>query len=198
MEERIQIAKDLLTEAGFPDGFSTSLTYSTTSVTYKAIGEIIKDQLAKGGIDLELRTMEGGVLYPLIRAGEMPMYFRGWTHDYPDPDSELFYLMHSSSPDNSWRNNFNNSHIDALIEEGRNLYDPTGDPPRRAEVYEEIQDWYYENGYATPIYFSSMWNAARHWVEDYTQWVTCDKPWQGIWNIQKEIPSDWADYDPPI
>lgn len=198
MDDRIQMAKDLLTEAGFPDGFTTSLWYSTTSSTDKAVGEVIKSQLAKGGIDLELKSMERGVLNPLIRGGEAPMFFRGWTHDYPDPDSELFYLMHSSSPDLAWRINFNNSLIDDLIVEGRALYNPDGDPPRRAGVYEEIQDWYFENGFATPIYFSSMWNAQRAWVENYTQWVTNDKPWLGLWNIQKEIPSDWADNDPPI
>jgi peptide/nickel transport system substrate-binding protein len=197
MEDRIQMAKDLLTDAGFPEGFTCVLWYSPTSTTTKAIGEILKDQLAKGGINLELKTMESGVLGPMTRAGEIPIFLRGWTHDYPDPDSELFYLMHSTSPDLTKRIKFNNSHIDALIQEGRNLYNPDGDPPRRAEVYEEIQDWYFDNAYATPLYFSSMWDVQRTWVENYPQWVTCDKPWEGLWNIQKEIPSDWADYDPP-
>ena len=198
MEDRIQMAIDLLDSAGFPDGITTTLWYSPTATTTKAIGEILKDQLSKGGITLELKTMESGVLGPMIRAGDIPVFLRGWTHDYPDPDSELFYLMHSTSPDLTMRINFNNSLIDSLIQEGRALYDPDGDPPRRAEVYEEIQDWYFDNGYATPIYFSSMWNVQRSWVENYPQWVTCDKPWEGLWNIQKEVPSDWADYDPPI
>jgi len=198
LADRIQMANDLLADAGFADGFTTYLWYSTTSTSDRAVGEILKDQLLAGNINLELKTMEGGVLYPLIRAGEIPMFFRGWTHDYPDPDSELFYLMHSTSPDLAMRINFNESYIDDLIVEGRALYDPAGDPPARAQVYIDIQDWYYENGFATPIYFSSMWNAQRNWVKDYTQWVTCDKPWQGLWNVRKEAPADWADYDPPI
>lgn len=198
MAERIQTAKDLLTDAGYPDGVSFVLWYSPTSTTTKAVGEVIQQQLALGGITLEMRTMESGVLGPAVRAGEIPIFFRGWTHDYPDPDSELFYLMHSSSPDCAQRINFNNSYIDDLIVEGRALYDPAGDPLRRQEVYYEIQDWILENGFSTPLYFSSFWNAQQKWVENYTQWVTCDKPWQGLWNIRKEIPSDWETHDPPI
>jgi len=51
-------AKELLAEAGYPDGFQTELILINTEVDYYSI---IKDQWAKVGIDLNLNVVESGV-----------------------------------------------------------------------------------------------------------------------------------------
>jgi peptide/nickel transport system substrate-binding protein len=199
MDERIQIAKDLLAEAGFPDGFTTQFWYATgvgTEAFNRDIGTILQAQLAKIGITLELKFTESGIYYDMVEAGKLPMFTRGWTLDYPDPDTELMYMMQSTCPDLAMRINFNDSHIDEILTEGRAIYG-TGQEERREEIYTELQDLIVERGFSVPLYLDGFWWAQNDYVEDYRPWMTCDRVGQGIWNIKKVIPSGWETRDPP-
>jgi peptide/nickel transport system substrate-binding protein len=200
MEERIDIAKGLLAEAGFPDGFSTELWYPSGSGAEfsREMGTVIQAQLAKIGVDIELKMIDRAVYFDFRYEGRLPMFFRGWTLDYMDPDAEIFYMMLSTSSYLTIPLGFNDSHVDALIEEGRKLLDFGGDPPRRAEVYYELQDYVVDTGFATPLYISGYWDVKQSWVEGYEYWNTCDVPYQGVWAASKTIPDDWETRDPPM
>jgi peptide/nickel transport system substrate-binding protein len=211
MEERIQTAKDLLTEAGYPDGFKTQFWYPAGSGDEfsRDVGTILQAQLAKADIEIELKFIERGTFYDMARAGELPMFLRGWTYDYADPDTELFYQMHSSSVDLAKRIQFNVSEIDAMLEEARNTYMaaygegpyPSGDlevEARREEIYTYLQDYIVEEGFSVPLYYDGFRDAHNTWVKNYRPWLTCDKPWMGVWQIEKEIPADWESREPPI
>ena len=137
------------------------------------------------------------------------MFLRGWTYDYYDPDTELFYQMHSSSVDLAKRIQFNVPEIDAMLEEARNTYMtakgdgayPSGDlsvEARRDEIYTYLQDYIVEEGFSVPLYYDGFWDAHNTWVKDYKPWMTCDKPWMGVWQVSKERPADWETSDPPI
>jgi peptide/nickel transport system substrate-binding protein len=199
MTERIAKAKELLTLAGYPNGFKTQFWYASGVATEgfnRDLGTILQNQMAKVGIELELKYVERGVYNTMVRAGELPMFTRGWTFDYPDPDTELFYMMHSTSPDLTKRIKFSDPHIDALLVEGRNLYG-AGQDARRKEIYTELQDFIVSNGYAVPLYLDGFWDGHQTYVQNYQQWSVCDKPSQGIWNIVKAVPADWQTRDPP-
>jgi ABC-type transport system substrate-binding protein len=91
MDERIDIAKGLLADAGYPDGFTTQFWYISGSgdeAFNRDLGTILQEQLAKIGITLELKFTERGLYFDMVRAGQLPMFTRGWTFDYPDPDTE--------------------------------------------------------------------------------------------------------------
>jgi ABC-type transport system substrate-binding protein len=113
--ERITQAKELLALAGYPNGFTTQFWYPAGSGEEfsRDVGTILQAQLARADITIELQFIERGTFYERARAGELPMFLRGWTYDYYDPDTELFYQMHSSSVDLAKRIQFNNSEIDA-------------------------------------------------------------------------------------
>jgi peptide/nickel transport system substrate-binding protein len=209
--ERVQIAKDLLAEAGYPEGFTTQFWYPAGSGEEfsRDVGTILQAQLARAGITIELKFIERGTFYDMARAGELPMFLRGWTYDYYDPDTELFYQMHSTSVDLAKRIQHNVSEIDDMLEEARNTYMaakgdgqyPSGDPAveaRREEIYTYLQDYIVEVGFSVPLYYDGFYDAHRTWVKDYKPWMTCDKPWMGVWQISKEIPDDWETRDPPI
>ena len=200
MEERLDIAKGLLTEAGFPEGFTSELWYPSggSAEFSREMGTVIQAQLAKIGIDIELKMIDSAVYYEFRSEGQLPMFFRGWTLDYMDPDAEIFYMMLSTSTYLTIPLGFNDTHVDDLIEEGRQLLDFDGDPPRRAEVYEELQDYIVDTGFATPLYISGYWDVSQKWVEDYKYWYTCDVPYQGVWAAKKVIPDDWETRDPPM
>ena len=62
-------AKELLKEAGYPDGFTTTLMYSNTTANQKK-AEFYKQQLSEVGIDLELNGMENAVLNEKVQGAD--------------------------------------------------------------------------------------------------------------------------------
>lgn len=199
MDERIDIAKALMAEAGYADGFTTQFWYISgvgSEAFNRDLGTVLQAQLAKIGITLELKFTERGLYFEMVRAGQLAMFTRGWTFDYPDPDTELFYLMHKDSPDLAKRINFVDDHISDLLVEGRQIYGK-GQEERREEIYTEIQDYIVENGFDVPLYIDGFWYGYGDYVVNYEPWLTTDKPNQGLWNIEKVIPSDWESRDPP-
>lgn len=99
-------AKELLSEAGYPDGFSTmvltdgtevplELWYMPVSRPYypdaKTAAELFKAQLEEVGINVELKTEDWGVYLDNWDAGlKHGMTMLGWTGDYADPNNFLF------------------------------------------------------------------------------------------------------------
>ncbi|MCX6025727.1 MAG: ABC transporter substrate-binding protein, partial [Chloroflexi bacterium] len=90
--------KALLAEAGFPDGFETTLTYRDVFRGYlpepPVVAQDIAAQLkANLNITLKLDQMESGAFLDASDAGEIKgLHLLGWTGDYPDPTN--FYDYH--------------------------------------------------------------------------------------------------------
>lgn len=197
LEERIAEAKELLAEAGFPDGFSTQL-WTGMAETSRERATITQAQLKKIGISIEIKQVESGVYGDMKRDGKLAMFYRGWTLDYNDPDSELWYLLHSTSTKQAIHMGYNDSHTDYLLERGKAIFDPEGDPPERREIYEELQRKIWDDCISVPIYYSGRWEAHRTWVKDYKIWTTTHTINMGLWNAYKEIPADWETSEPPF
>ena len=200
MDERLAKARELLEEAGFPDGFTTELWYPSGSGAEfsREMGTVIQAQLSQVGIEVGLKMIDRGVYFDFRYDGRLPMFFRGWTLDYMDPDAEINYMMLSTSSYLAIPLGFNNSHVDDLITRGRVLLDFDGDPPERAEVYYELQDFIVDEGFAVPLYISGYWDVSQEWVEGYKYWYTNDVPYQGVWAASKVIPANWETTDPPM
>ena len=67
----IEKAKSLLAEAGYPDGFKTTLIFANTSANMKQ-GEFLKQQLAEVGIDVELISLESAIVNERSRIRTLP------------------------------------------------------------------------------------------------------------------------------
>jgi peptide/nickel transport system substrate-binding protein len=101
-------ARDLLKQAGFPNGFSEItwqdgkkeplvFWYMPVSRPYyptpKEIGEAIGADLAKVGIKAQLQTVEWAVYLDKRKNGQLPIYMIGWTGDNGDPDNFICYFF---------------------------------------------------------------------------------------------------------
>jgi peptide/nickel transport system substrate-binding protein/oligopeptide transport system substrate-binding protein len=81
-------AKALLTEAGFPDGFETSIECIAVDPQPK-LCESFQQDLAKIGIKLNINTLAAPNVIDDAGNGKTPLVWSGglaWTQDYPDPD----------------------------------------------------------------------------------------------------------------
>ena len=134
-------ARELLAEAGYPDGFSTVL-YSPTGRYLQdiQIAEAIQSQLAEVGIDASIETLEWSAYLEATRLppeeNEVPMALLGWGTVTGDADYGLFPLFHSDQhvPAGSNRAFYSNPAVDELLEEART----STDRDRREELYAEI------------------------------------------------------------
>ncbi len=94
-------AKQLLAQAGLPNGFSTDLYYPTIPRPYmpepQRIAEAIQADLKEVGINVTLEPFEWGVFLDKIRNGEHQMCLIGWSGDNGDPDNFFYPLLDKDS-----------------------------------------------------------------------------------------------------
>ncbi|SNB75410.1 peptide/nickel transport system substrate-binding protein [Arboricoccus pini] len=113
-------AKKLLAEAGYPDGFSTTLSYDLSQATTREpIAILVQEALLKIGVKLELEKVPGASWFAKMGEKSMPFVigeFYGWL-DTP----EYFFFWTFDGKNNSVFNtaNYQNPELDALIDKAR-------------------------------------------------------------------------------
>lgn len=90
-------AKDLLTKAGLPNGFETTLWYMPVSRPYmpnaKKIAEMMQADLAKIGVKAKLISYDWSTYLEKARKGEHDLLILGWIADNGDPDNFMGNLL---------------------------------------------------------------------------------------------------------
>jgi peptide/nickel transport system substrate-binding protein len=97
----IEKAKELLKEAGYPDGFETDLWAMPVARPYmpepEKIATAIQADLAKIGIKANIVTYDWATYLDKTARGEHSMALLGWTGDNGDPDDFLYVLLDSDN-----------------------------------------------------------------------------------------------------
>lgn len=108
-------ARELLAEAGLPDGFSVDFYLPTGRyINDRQLGEAIQAQLAEVGIKANLQTPEFGTYLSMLEAkDQIPMFLLGKGSPTGDPD---FTLTINVSTDGSGNyGNYSNEIVDELL-----------------------------------------------------------------------------------
>jgi peptide/nickel transport system substrate-binding protein len=129
-------AKQLLTQAGHPNGFAVKLNYWTRplqGVSNEPLAAKIQADLAAVGIKATLEPKEFSVVVPEYRAGKVQMIIAEWTPDYLDPHpwADAFYKKGGPATKRVF---YDNPKMNDLIANGVR----ETDPKKRAEIYREI------------------------------------------------------------
>lgn len=158
-------AKELLSEAGYEDGFSaTVLAYDRITAD---LAEIVQEQLKEIGVDLNIEMMETGAYLEATANGDVDMYVGSWGTVTLDADYGLYPMFHSENvgaPGN--RSFFENDDVDELLEEARK----TTDDDERLELYEEAQQIIIDEAPIIPIYHSVLLAGLRDNVQGFFQY----------------------------
>ena len=135
-------AKALLAEAGFPDGFSTSLFYRDVVRGYlpevSRVAEDIQAQLLTNlNIDAEIVVMESGAFIEESTAGRLDgLYLLGWGADYPHVTNFLDFHFGEANPQ------FGTPHpeIYEVLVEAAQIADPAEAEPLYVEANNAIKE----------------------------------------------------------
>ena len=145
------LARRLLTEAGYPDGLAIHDYFITKSYGYPKIMVMAQEQLKRVGVHVQLQLVEHPTYHRNIRANLNPFVLYGGTR-LTDGDVMLGLFFHSGEiPDPATGNQGTNfAHyrgIDDLLEEGRR----TRDREKRAALYHEAQRRIMRDAVCLPI-----------------------------------------------
>ncbi|CAN5373892.1 ABC transporter substrate-binding protein [soil metagenome] len=134
-------AKELLTKAGLPDGFSVKIDVRSIP-TEQGIAEAIQQSMAKGGVKLEIIPGDGKQVLTKYRARQHDIFLGSWGSDYQDPNSnaDTFAANHDNSDKAkakplAWRNAWD---IPDLTKETESAV-LESDAAKRAAIYEDLQ-----------------------------------------------------------
>ncbi|MBG9981351.1 ABC transporter substrate-binding protein [Facklamia sp. DSM 111018] len=132
----VEKAKKLLEEAGFGDGFSTSISTNENKDRID-MATAMKEQLAEVGIDVSINVLEWSAFNELLKKGEQEMFEIAWTADSPDPDTFLYPCFHSSSAGEGGNYIYlDDPEIDKLLEEARFAKEDS----EREDLYRQVQE----------------------------------------------------------
>src|SRR6185437_2581069 len=117
-------AKQLLAEAGYPNGFEAELLTYNSARGYNPAGPelavAIQSYLAKVGVKASVRKQEMGAYLSEVRSGKYGgMFLVGWTGDNGDPDNFLEELFSSRKIPVGDTSRYKNPEVDKLLEEAQ-------------------------------------------------------------------------------
>jgi len=156
-------AKELLAEAGYPDGFSTSIVVSGNTRSTEA--QLIQGNLQEVGITLEINTMESTTLLEQINNGDYEMFIQSYNNTTGDPDTSLYMLFNSLVPASSGNRSFTNiPEVDEKLEAARVETDNTA----RMELYGQVQKILTDEAVWVPLYCVPTLVGTRSGLTGYT------------------------------
>ncbi len=169
-EADLEEAKQLLADAGYPDGegFPT-ISYTTNDAGYhKVVAEYLQQAWAQLGIDLQVDIVEWASFTPMRRNGDFDVARNGWVGDYSDP-SNMLDLFLSTNGNNDGK--FNNADYDAAIYLSRTTLDPT----ERSKALHDAEDILMEETGCIPVaYYNDFWlqsdKITGSWHSPYGYW----------------------------
>lgn len=132
-------AKELLKEAGYPNGFETTLwvqpVVRPSNPNPRRLAELVQADWAKIGVKAKLVTYEWGDYIKRAKAGDLTAGIFGWSGDNGDPDNFLNPLLGCENVGNSNYARFCNKDFDALLSKASKL----SNKEERAKLYKQAQ-----------------------------------------------------------
>ncbi len=207
----IETAKQLLAEAGYPNGRDARTGEPLKifiDVQSQAIGNTsmnwIDRQFSQIGVQVEFRPADWARTREKLLTGNTQIFSHGWLADYPDPENFLFLLYGPESPlececDGSNNANFKHAEYDELFRQVRVL--PRG-PERDAlvarmvDIYRREAVWLYAF-YPKDIYLNNNWvyNTKRHGISKATlKYIRIDDEQRQRMRYEWNQPVTWPLY----
>jgi peptide/nickel transport system substrate-binding protein len=157
------LSKSLLTQAGFPNGFSCTLWVNSAQDRVE-VCQAVAEMLREVGIDCRLEVLEFGAFIQRSTAGEHDLGYFGWVTSSRDGDYTYYSLEHSSQQGAAGNRSFiNDPAADKLIVAGRTITDPD----QRIDIYKELAIYLADLTNNIPIAYTQITAGGSKKVEGF-------------------------------
>lgn len=142
-----KLAKQLLAEAGYPNGFETTLWALPVPRPYipdgRALAEVLQSELRNVGIKTKIVTYDWGTYLEKTKNGEHDMAMLGWSADLGDPDNFFYFLLSKSSAEKPAGNIafYRSDAMQNVLEQARAI----SEKEKRTALYKQAQQIFHED-----------------------------------------------------
>ena len=160
MEGNIAKAKELLKEAGYENGKGIptfELMYNSEG-SHKDIAQIIQQNWAEIGVNVELTNQEWAVFLNTRQQGDYQIARHGWIGDYIDPMTFLDLWVTGGGNNDT---GFSNARYDELVTAAK----VESDSAKRLEMLREAEDILMDEMPVLPVYYYTTVTAANENVK---------------------------------
>ncbi|MDR0663178.1 MAG: ABC transporter substrate-binding protein [Spirochaetaceae bacterium] len=128
------LSRELLAEAGYPNGFSCTLWVNNNHERVE-VCEAIIEMFHEVGVNARLEVLEFGAFIQRTATGEHDMAYFGWITSTKDADYTYYPLEHSTQQGAAGNRSFvADPEVDRLVETGRASVDPVV----REQAYKDL------------------------------------------------------------
>ncbi|SDH70947.1 peptide/nickel transport system substrate-binding protein [Pseudomonas benzenivorans] len=161
-------ARALLAEAGLAEGFQTTIwtrpSGSLLNPNPSLGAQLLQADLAKVGIQAQIRVIEWGELIRRAKAGEHDLLFMGWAGDNGDPDNFLTPQFSCASVESGLNfARYCDPQLDKLISDGKSV----SDQQLRSQLYKEAQRIIQQQALWLPLAHPTAFALTRKEVAGY-------------------------------
>jgi oligopeptide transport system substrate-binding protein len=155
-------ARQLLREAGYPDGRGLpEITLSTTS-DYLDICKYIQRQLEEIGIELKIDVIPPAALKEMKAQAKISFFRASWIADYPDEENYLsLFYSRNFCPKGPNYTHFSNKEFDVLYEKSMNMTDDS----IRHQYYRQLDQIIIREAPVVVLYYDQVLRFVRKGVE---------------------------------
>jgi peptide/nickel transport system substrate-binding protein len=159
-------ARELLAEAGFPDGKGLPDILLTTTIGYRDLIEYVQGQLDQVGINTRVEIVQSASLRELVSKNGVNFFYGSWIADYPD--GENFLSVFYSKNKIPWGPNytgFNNKQFDHLFEQA--YHEP--DDAKRYALYQQMDNIVMQQSPVVILYYDKLVNLYQNSITGYSK-----------------------------
>jgi len=145
-------------------GFKMIITHNTGNEMREAAALILAENIMSLNpkFRIEVRNVEWKDYLVKYRQFMYPVFLIGWGADYADPHNFMYTFMHSRGVYGRYMA-YRNEEVDRLCQAGIEIIDPK----ERKKIYYRLQDLWYTEAIAVPLYQQIVVRAYRDWVKGY-------------------------------
>jgi peptide/nickel transport system substrate-binding protein len=163
--------RELLAQAGFPNGFKSELWYMSAARAYypepKVLAEALQAMLAEIGIEVDLKVVDWGSYLEQVGKGKHQMALGGWVGDTGDPDNYLYVMLDDNNvdPERGGSNLclYKNAEVHKRLTGAREIVDQE----QRAKLYVEAQQIIRNDAPSLPLVHAHQVGATHPALEGY-------------------------------
>lgn len=154
-------AKELLKQAGYPNGFKTTLI--NPPGTPQNLLDSIQTNLKAIGIDMGIKNVTLSAYSQIVESGKEDMAFEYWSQDFPDPFDFLNSFLNSGNGTSINASRYSNPTVDKYLNQANVMKNG----PERLTLYDKAQNQALSDAALLPLLYPVEYAVVQPWVKGF-------------------------------